>query len=455
MGAGFTVAIERVAAIRPKPGGVADDEGCSGVAQGGLRGTKGSWWGPTQPISKQGAILVEEAEVKDSTRASFLFLRAIVLIAALVAIGGGAEEGYAAQPDQPSAQAGQNAAAHTISHQFLQRMLLLRTGISDSELEARRIDLPYGRTLDFSALVDLLSSSPDQLVQAIEAQGLKVFRIPNAHPRNPVFQTARPVTEAMLATGEFEDTRYRYEGSPQSSAIKVERRDGGFFVSEESPDLGQWGPFVAVLESASTYTLIHEYVHFLFSQQQSPETRAYRAGLYKLSFYSYRSLDFNSRVILSAPERTSKAHRDSVIENLIDYARYYTEFASFIATEEVAIETLLAMLIREGSPYFNLARRVEGLEYAYRNWYSSILEFERLVSLSEDLLYAFAQKAGRVTTPRPEREEILESILHYREAFRALSDAFREESSKLRSRLGDAATPAVRQWVQEFERFSR
>lgn len=206
-------------------------------------------------------------------------------------------------------------------------------------------DFPFAQVLDIEAVRQVTASAPGQVVAAIRRRGLEVLRVPAApgQPVNPELAALAPAPPALLQQAGFRDS---YEG------LVVH---GGAACCDLPCDT------LLIRASASTYTLIHEFVQSLLrpmcalEPDDSVEAR-FGAAFRRLALYQRRLFDDPYKLL-------DPLWRRDILVAQADVARDLYGRIRLGQSQEAIVEKLLSIHIDERSPFFDAARRAQGLSY--------------------------------------------------------------------------------------------
>ncbi len=285
--------------------------------------------------------------------------------------------------------------------------LMMVLGLMGEAQASSRETFVLGRNLDSSLLDEALRVSPTELIPYIESQGLKVYLYPSRAKRNPDFVKGTMIStelrnEAML--------RHFFEDSGGGSTIA----DLGMFILKEDADLGKYGTFIVLAESANSYTLLHEFTHFLFYSTELPRTRVEKYMLQEKAYRASRSLALQFEYGLRYFESSDVYKRENLLDTLMADLDIEAQRVHWFVAEEVIIESLLLARIKPGTAYYQEKRVAAGRTYALGNIRGARVEVSRRMHLWDELKQSFMRTAGAYPhTSHAEREEIVTSIPVY------------------------------------------
>jgi len=287
---------------------------------------------------------------------------------------------------------------------------LLTVAIGFGELaHAERLHLPLGRNLETDLLDQALKTPPEKLIAFIEAQGVRVHLYPSRRARNPQFKNgtlvAAPLREERGLMHVFEDS------SGGGSTIS----DAGVFIPAEDDDLGRYGPFIAITESATSHTLLHEFTHYLFYRTELAVDRSVKYTLANRTYRSNKYLGLQLAYGLQNSVPSDIRTRDNLVEMLISNIDVEAERVHWFVAEEVLVESILAGKIAAQSPHHFSQERIEkGRAYAKKNIMGARIELAQRLSTWEEVKHSFLRAAGDVRkTSTAERDEIVSRVPEY------------------------------------------
>lgn len=209
--------------------------------------------------------------------------------------------------------------------------------------------VPFGQQLDMALVRRVVQAPPDRLVPTLLELGLQLRRVARNDPArvpNPHLQGLPMADGELLRAAEFQDS---YEGR-----LVCSRPDGC--------PLGR--DTILIRETASDYTLLHEFVQSLLSpvSRSEPDDAVearFAAAFRRLTVYQRRLFDDPYRLL-------DPRWRRDIAAAQLDAARDLYARIRLGQSQEAIVERLLALLIREGSPYHDAARREQGRLYGER-----------------------------------------------------------------------------------------
>lgn len=268
--------------------------------------------------------------------------------------------------------------------------------------------LPFGRRIEFAPLDRALQTAPEKLIAFIESQGVKVYLYPSKQPANPQFRGAAKIPTAIRNERMLKSV---FEDSGEGTTIP----DSGFFSPERDEQLGRYGTFIAISESATSYTLLHEFTHFLFYQADDPAGHEQRYSIASRAFRSQRNLERQLEYTEEGVVDLDRYKRDGLVEALLADIAIERERALWVIAEEVLVEALLVRRMAvTSSKHSQAARQAKGAAYAADNIDKSRLELARRLHTWSEMKQIFMYDAGTIgRTSTAEREEIIESVPVY------------------------------------------
>ena len=239
-------------------------------------------------------------------------------------------------------------------------------------------EFPFAQRLDMAFINGALRTPPSQLVQVIDRAGVQVLVVPSPAPSGPInpLLAGLPVAPASLVSqADFRDS---YEG-------KIVFRDATCCRLPRDTLL--------VRDTARNYTLLHEFVQ---SQLVNVDGRRatddlelrFATDFRRLVTYQ-RRLDYDATRLLDPLWR-----RDILVAQAAVAQRLFARI-QMGQSQEAIVEKLLCCEIDERSPYFDAARRAEGLRYGERM-------IDNAIDLYNTLLASVAFVEGNVPALRDE-----------------------------------------------------
>lgn len=211
--------------------------------------------------------------------------------------------------------------------------------------------MPFAQEIRLQAVIDATRSRPAELVATMARWGVdvRVVRAPLPDkPRNPLLAGLPAAAPELLQRADFRDG---YEGR------LVCRGDRCCGLARDT---------ILIRETASTQTLIHEFIHAQLrplcpgaSTDDEIEQR-FGAAHRRLLLYQRRLLDDPFRLLDPRWRRDILSAQTDVVQDLFDRIRLGQ-------SQEVIAEVLLASYLGPDSPYHDSQRRAEGRRYAVAN----------------------------------------------------------------------------------------
>jgi hypothetical protein len=206
---------------------------------------------------------------------------------------------------------------------------------------------PFAQTLNLDAVYEVTHSAPEQLIATIRRWGVDVHLVrgeaPTRLPVNPLLVGLPPATPELVCRAEFGDT---YEGR-------------AIFLSSgrDAVDCDK----ILIRDTAPSYTLIHEFVHVLLRPLSTGEPdhlleARFRAAFRRLVLYQSRLHDDPRKLLDPLWRRDILAAQADVAKDLFGRIRLGQ-------SQEAIVEKLLSSYIDERNPFFDPARRAQGLQY--------------------------------------------------------------------------------------------
>jgi hypothetical protein len=150
----------------------------------------------------------------------------------------------------------------------------------------------------------------------------------------------------------------------------------GLFVAPGSLFSDLEKPTIFIHEEAETYSLIHEYLHYLFWK----ESKEQRADVEFLMYREKRSLTKNFENIYADREKLlNQLWRRDIVNSLLSYGESLKLGISQVLVEEYLIEkTLGEILKKDRSPHWDQERETLGAKYGLMNLKKAESEISRL-----------------------------------------------------------------------------
>jgi hypothetical protein len=293
------------------------------------------------------------------------------------------------------------------------KILVLCLLMLPNSAEAARETFALGRNLDTTILDEAIQQPSKDLVGFMEKAGVEVYLYPSRAKRNPHFSGARFVPQRLR---DEPTLRNLFEDSGGGSTVA----DVGIFIPKEDTDLGQYGTFIVIAESATVHTLLHEFTHFVFytTEQSNRGIESIRSDKYNLAdraWRAQRNLMLQLGYGLQNYVSSDVYKRENLVESVLNDFHNETERIHWFVAEEVIVEALLASRVgSKSSIHYTEGRVKKGQEYALRNINGARMELSRRLHTWDELRHSFMRTAGaHEYTSNAEREEIVESIPVY------------------------------------------
>lgn len=215
--------------------------------------------------------------------------------------------------------------------------------------EAAISSVPFGQTLDMAKVRAATRSAPTRLLATIAALGVDVLRVSGAAPGqapNPLLAGLPLAPPEVLREAEFRDS---YEGR---------------VVLRHARCCGLLRDTILIRDTASNYTLLHEFVHTLLPPSRVVVEAvdfelAFATAFRRLWLYHCRLCEDPARLLDPRWRRDLLAALDDVVPMLFERIRMGQ-------SQEAIVEKVLAREIDSRSPYHDAARREQGRLYGER-----------------------------------------------------------------------------------------
>ncbi len=206
---------------------------------------------------------------------------------------------------------------------------------------------PFAQKLDMAVVDEVLHTAPAELLAAIARHGVEVRLVRSAAPDRPL--------NPLLAT------------LPEAAADLVQRAE--FLETYEGRVILRGNPFcrvprdtILVRDTASSYTLLHEFVHVRLQPSEECGDEGdielqFNVDLRRLLLYQRRLLDDPYRLLDPQWRQDILAAQAAVADKL--FRRIQIGHS-----QEAIVEKVLSVAVDERSPYHDAARRAQGLRYA-------------------------------------------------------------------------------------------
>ncbi len=204
---------------------------------------------------------------------------------------------------------------------------------------------PFEQHLSLDLVYDITTASPEQLIAKMNKLGVNVLLVNSEKPAkelNPLFQNLEVASAALLKKAEFQQT---YEGR---------------MIGKSNPCCDLKQDTILIRDTASTYTLIHEFMHANLiaasnAGGQDLETQ-FSLNYRRMTFYQKRIFDNSYELLNPLWRRDILSAQADVVGQL--FARIQMG-----QSQEAIIEKVLEKYIDEGNPYYDKARQEQGLKY--------------------------------------------------------------------------------------------
>ena len=225
-------------------------------------------------------------------------------------------------------------------------LLLVASIAAADSPQWRYQSLPFAQAMDLDAVYEVTHAPPDRLIQTIRRHGVEVLRVREAasgRAPNPLLASLPIATPEVLQRAEFQEG---YEGR---------------IVCLGEDCRGRWRDTIVIVESATSYTLLHEFVQSLLRPLRAVDAddeieARFAAAFWRLRVYQRRLYDDPYRLLDPLWRRDILAAQADVAADLFEHIRLGQ-------SQEAIVEKLLARYIDEHSPYYDAARRAQGQRY--------------------------------------------------------------------------------------------
>jgi hypothetical protein len=251
--------------------------------------------------------------------------------------------------------------------------------------------LPFAQKLDMAVVGEAVRAPPDQVLAVIARHGVRVLRVRSSTPDrapNPVLARLALAPAELLERAEFRDT---YEGRV------VLRGDPSCDVPRDT---------ILIRETASTYTLLHEFLH----SQLRPTDDCRDEGDVELRFaLDFRRLQVYQKRLFDDPYHLLLPQwRDDILDAQGAVVARLFRRLQIGQSQEAIAETVLAEVIDDRSPHFDATRRAQGLAYAIAMVDNAIDLFNgvdaAIAFVRETVAHLREQvRTGQLETPAPNR----------------------------------------------------
>lgn len=201
---------------------------------------------------------------------------------------------------------------------------------------------PFAQALNLHAAYEVTHSTPEQLIPTIRRWGVGVQLVRSkvsVVPVNPLLAGLPMAAPELVHQADFRDS---YEGM----VVHDKLRDSATIL---------------VRDTAQCYTLIHEFVQSLLRPVHPGEFDhllevRFGTAFRRLVFYQHRLYDDPLKLLSPLWRRDILAAQAAVAKDLFGRIRLGQ-------SQEAIVEKLLSRYIDEHSPFFDPARRAQGLQY--------------------------------------------------------------------------------------------
>ncbi|MBL8341000.1 MAG: hypothetical protein JNL30_05975 [Rubrivivax sp.] len=253
---------------------------------------------------------------------------------------------------------------------------------------------PFAQQLDMSLVHDAVHSAPSALLATIARHqvDVRVVRTPAPErPANPLLAGLPEAPAELLRRAEFRDA---YEGR---------------VVLRSNAACGLPRDTLLIRDTASSYTLLHEFVQSRLrptgdcggvGDDEADIELRFATEFRRLQLYQRRLTDDAFRLL-------DPRWRADILAALAAVAARLYRRIQIGQSQEAIVEKVLAGAIDERNPYFDAARRAQGLRYGQAMIDNAIDLFNAV-----DAALAFAQetvghlreevRAGRIAPPAPQ-----------------------------------------------------
>lgn len=220
-------------------------------------------------------------------------------------------------------------------------LLLPLIALADRPQLAYRI-FPFAQALNLHAAYEVTHSTPEQLIPTIRRWGVGVQLVRSEAPVvhvNPLLAGLPTAAPELLRRVDFRDS---YEGMVVYGSLNDSAT-------------------ILIRDTTRSYTLIHEFVQSLLRPlrasdlDHSLEAR-FGAAFRRLVFYQHRLYDDPLKLLNPLWRKDILTVQNEVARDLFSRIRLGQ-------SQEAIVEKLLSLYIDERSPFFDPARRAQGLQY--------------------------------------------------------------------------------------------
>ncbi len=203
---------------------------------------------------------------------------------------------------------------------------------------------PFQLSLNMDTVYQITHTEPKKLVSEIQKSGVAIFLVKDTDSKvkkNPDFSKLKYASQELLKKAEF------------NSIARM------ILASSPCCDLKQ--DVILIQDTASNYTLIHEYLHSLMKfEGQKPVATIegdYRGLERKQQFYQRKLFEYSEHLLNPLWRRDILEAQGGIIALLSDRFRMGQ-------VQEAVIEKVLARYIDSKNVNFDQQRREEGLKFA-------------------------------------------------------------------------------------------
>ncbi|MBL7671272.1 MAG: hypothetical protein JNM39_12375 [Bdellovibrionaceae bacterium] len=209
----------------------------------------------------------------------------------------------------------------------------------------RFASFPFSLSLDMDIVYEITASKPKDLLNIINRHGVKVHRVVTKSPKkqlNPILANLEVASDVLVRDSEFEES---YEGR---------------MLLRANPCCNLTQDILLIRDTASNYTLIHEFLHFALHTEIDPKWKDtemnFILAMRRLNIYK-KSLFFEPNNLLNPIWRRDVLNAEKDLLEML-FVRFQMG-----QSQEAIIEKVLSRYIDPSSPYFDSARKKEGHAY--------------------------------------------------------------------------------------------
>lgn len=263
-------------------------------------------------------------------------------------------------------------------------------------------EFPFGQKLDMAVVDAVVGTDPAQLLAAIGRHGVDVRIVRSAtadRPPNPLLVTVPAASAELIRRAEFLDT---YEGR---------------VILRGNPYCDVPRDTLLIRDTASTYTLLHEFVQSLLrpiEECRDDEDIELRFAV------EFRRMTLYQRHLYDDPFRLlDPLWRRDILDAQAAVARLLYRRIQIGQSQEAIVEQVLRGAIGEFSPYQEAARRAQGLGYGERmidNAIDLFNDIDGAVVFVQDTVRNLREelRAGRIELS--DRQRLTEADVHATDA---------------------------------------